>query len=849
MVRQPTSIRDDMNSRHLHSSPPASNRPCGLRRAWRLGLCASATAALAACGGSNSGGDIGIGNWLGGSGSNSGNVSSAGGGPESIAPGDSYKAEIRRTAHGIPHIEASDEKGIGYGVGYSYAQDNFCVLAGHFVTVRGERSRYFGEGALPASGQGTLPANVTSDLFYRHHNDEAKVRAAWNAYSEPVKAMFKGFAAGFNRYLRETGAQALPSSCKGATWVRAVEEADLVRLMRDYAALNGLADTAPLLAQASPPQRGGNAAQGAPQISGASALQALVQKPSTGSNAMALGSDATANGRGMVLGNPHFPWAGVLRLYQLHLTIPGRMDVMGASLPGLPIVGIGFTRDFAWTHTTNTAARLTFHQLRLDPADPTRYMVDGQSRPMERKVFKIDVREPDGRIAAREHAYYTTDFGTVIAQGPLRWDSQHAYTVRDTNTDNHRLADQWLAMNRARSLDEMKDAVLRIVGNPWNNTLAADASGRTLFMSATPTPNVSAQMLADCQATGSDALKDLPAPVLRGDTTRCQWANDPAAPQAGIFAGKALPLLERHDYVHNSNDSAWLTNPQAPLEGFSPLVSIAGSRQGLRTRQGLSWLHTALQPRNGLPTRRVSQDQVEAMVLDNRVYLAELVLDDMLSLCPGGSKSPEATATAEMRQACAALRSWDRTAGLDAGIGYGYMEDFALSFLQQSPDVWRVAFDPSDPVNTPRGLRVEQPEVAAQVLAAMEAAVGNVAARGWTADRRWGDVQGATRGGRRIPVPGGHEELGVYNMMMSVDATGSGLREAVHGTSYLQSVGFTAGGPRARAFLAYSQSTDPGSPWFADQTERFARREWVELPFTRAEIDAQRDVTLKVIAE
>jgi len=82
-----------------------------------------------------------------------------------------------------------------------------------------------------------------------------------------------------------------------------------------------------------------------------------------------------------------------------------------------------------------------------------------------------------------------------------------------------------------------------------------------------------------------------------------------------------------------------------------------------------------------------------------------------------------------------------------------------------------------------------------------------------------------------------------------VDTKGNGLREAVHGTSYLQSVGFTAQGPRAKAFLAYSQSTNPGSAWFADQTERFARREWVELPFTRAQIDAQTDTALKVIAE
>jgi acyl-homoserine-lactone acylase len=35
-----------------------------------------------------------------------------------------------------------------------------------------------------------------------------------------------------------------------------------------------------------------------------------------GSNGTALGGDATATGRGMVLGNPHFPWQGRYRFTQ-----------------------------------------------------------------------------------------------------------------------------------------------------------------------------------------------------------------------------------------------------------------------------------------------------------------------------------------------------------------------------------------------------------------------------------------------------------------------------------------------------------------------------------------------------
>ena len=50
-------------------------------------------------------------------------------------------ADIRRTSYGVPHIRASDERGLGVGMGYAYAQDNLCLLAEEFATVAGERSR------------------------------------------------------------------------------------------------------------------------------------------------------------------------------------------------------------------------------------------------------------------------------------------------------------------------------------------------------------------------------------------------------------------------------------------------------------------------------------------------------------------------------------------------------------------------------------------------------------------------------------------------------------------------------------------------------------------------------------
>src|SRR5471032_2281717 len=86
-------------------------------------------------------------------------------------------AEIRRTTCGVPHIRASDERGLGYGIGYAYAQDNLCLLANEVVTVNGERAKYFGP------EQATLEErnNLVSDVFFTWLNTPQAVSAFWNA--------------------------------------------------------------------------------------------------------------------------------------------------------------------------------------------------------------------------------------------------------------------------------------------------------------------------------------------------------------------------------------------------------------------------------------------------------------------------------------------------------------------------------------------------------------------------------------------------------------------------------------------------------------------------------------------
>lgn len=58
------------------------------------------------------------------------------------------------------------------------------------------------------------------------------------------------------------------------------------------------------------------------------------------------------------------------------------------------------------------------------------------------------------------------------------------------------------------------------------------------------------------------------------------------------------------------------------------------------------------------------------------------------------------------------------------------------------------------------------------------------------------------------------------------------------GRSYSQAVTFDDTGRMADAAIAFSQSTNPASPYYADQTRAFSNKQLRRFPFTDAAIAA-----------
>ena len=734
-------------------------------------------------------------------------------------------ASIQRTANGVPHISAPDFETLAYGVAYAHAQDNVCQTADQLVTVRGERSRWFG--GAPASallGRRVLP-NEQIDFFIAAHMNDAALTKAWTGVSPETAAMVRGYVAGYNRYLADSG-PTLPVACNGQPWVRPMTVIDYYRLTEVPLVQAGIAALADGMLAAQPPAKPSAAAHAPQTLNLADAADAmreagLLDSP-LGSNAWAFGRDSTANGRGLLLGNPHFPWAGINRFWQMHLTIPGQLDVMGASTGHFAAVNIGFNQDVAWSHTVSTGKRFTLHELTLAPNDPTSYLIDGQPVKMAARQISITVRAADGRLATQQQTVWSTRWGplVVVPRAGLTWTAKTAYALQDANAGNTRSADTWLAFNRARSVADLRTA-MKNLGLPWINTLAVDRQGNALYADVSVVPDVDAAQLQRCAPSKPAASLRGAAGlvVLDGSRSDCDWRRDPASPVPGLIPMERMPIAVRSDWVQNSNDSFLYTHPAQRFDGISPLVGEARVDRP-RTRAGLTEIPDMLAHGKATPA------SVQAQLFQNRNFMGSVVMPDLLAAC---SSTPPAAA--EARAGCDALRGWDLRSDLDSRGAHLFREFWRTA--RSIPGVYRTAFDPAQPVSTPSGLKLADTDTAAKVWDALAQAVTRVRAAGFALDAKLATVQRPLITDLLFPLHGGDEFEGVLNNLGNQFAPGitaQGLR-IDYGTSYVQTVTFDARGPVAQAILTYGQSTNPASANATDQLEHFSRKVWPTLPF------------------
>jgi acyl-homoserine-lactone acylase len=765
-----------------------------------------------------------------------------------------YDATIRWTGFGIPHVLADDLKSAAFGQAWAFTSLNGCVLADQITKVRSERALFF--------GAGEDDVHVDSDFFHLAVETYEKGGRLFEAQTEEMQDAMRGYVAGYNAYL-EAHEDEMP--CAGEPWLQPITPIDLAAYYADLATLASARAVQGFIATAAPPRSG---LQREPKGS----LADLRNLP-IGSNGWAIGSERSASGAGMLVGNPHFPWEGELRLFESHLRIPGELDVYGASLSGVLGILIGFNEGVAWTHTVSAGNRFTFYRLDLDPNDPTRYHYDGGFRSMESRSFTIDVRREDGTLGEVTRTAWSSHYGPILNVPPFGWSSDFVLTMRDANADNTRLIEQFLGMNRARSLDELQKVHADVQGIPWVNTIAAGADGRVWYADISSTPNLSSAAIdAWIEAKETDfltaAVADNGGVLLDGGDPRFEWVEEPGAREPGLVPFAKMPRSQRTDFVFNANDSYWISNPAAPMSGHSPLHGPSGTPLSPRTRMNAVMLtETGPNAASGADGK-FDLDELRAAILSNRGMMAELLRDEVVDRCRDAEPVSWEGHSIDVGPACEVLEQWDLRLDLDSIGAVLWRETIGAfdwpAYVDSGP-VFARRFDPNDPIGTPAGLASASND-RDRILEALAGATVRLAQAGLPITATLRDAQFTRKADETVPIHGGITREGVANLIhyntfkTTIDPPmpraplvhgRTGLTEEGYvvnnGTSFLLAVELGPDGPEASAFVTYGQSSDPRSPHFTDQTLRFRDKQWRRILHREEDIEAAPDLVVERI--
>ncbi len=521
--------------------------------------------------------------------------------------------------------------------------------------------------------------------------------------------------------------------------------------------------------------------------------------PDDGSNAWAFAPSRTKSGKAILLRNPHLAWTA--GYYEAHMTVPGVVDFYGDFRIGGPfdVIG-GFNRNLGWSTTNNHQDLDEIYALDVDPASVDHYLFDGASLSVKRELQTVTFRNGDG-FSTETRESWSTPLGPVIYRAGGK-----VYVMKFAGDGEFRAGEQFLHMMRATTLAEWKDA-MRMRTRVTSNFTYADRAGNIFFVWNASLPLLPHPPGDDTTAVAAHGTRDVWTRYVPFDSLP-QLLNPPGG------------------YVHNENNSPHFTNVRTPIDLKDAYPNFEKPALSLRSQLAIELVGG---------DNKLSLEDVVQLKHSYRMLLPDRVKPDLIAAVKASNP------TGDVASAITLLERWNNTAAPDskgAALFEVWWRYYSGTRANERPvllpDEKRYArvWSASDPLKTPSGL-ADKP----RAVESFTWAVAETARRYGSWDVAWGDVHRVRRGKVDVPVGGCGNDLGCFRILtFARDADGK--LSANSGDGWILAVEF-ADTPRAYSVLAYGESRRPESPWFADQSEMFARGELKKVAFTESDVNAQ----------
>ena len=421
------------------------------------------------------------------------------------AQAQNYDARIIRDDYGVPHIYGKTDGDTAFGLAYAHAEDDWETIQNTLIGSRGMAAQF--------KGKGVAPTDYLYDLFKVREAVDAK----YDNLPETVREVAEGYAAGINLFAAEHQAR-LKSGIfpvtgediiSGVTWATPF----FYRLDEDLAGLFAEGDK--------------------PQVSpwGRDAFVQGLPQAVRGSNAFAIAPQRSDDDHTRLVINSHQPMTGPYAWYEAHTVSEEGTNIAGANFPGTPILAQGVTPYHGWGHTVNKPDLVDIYELTVDKSKkPKQYKLDGEWRDFvkTKSKFRVKLWGPFSLPVTRDILW--------SEHGPVLDTPNGFYALRYAGMGEVNQLTQWIAMGKARSLEEWQ-AALDINGLLSFNAVWATADGHIGALYNAQMPR---------RIEGPDWLS-----VLPGDRSELIWADTMAVselpqaidPEAGwVFSANHTPF-------------------------------------------------------------------------------------------------------------------------------------------------------------------------------------------------------------------------------------------------------------------------------------------------------------------
>jgi acyl-homoserine-lactone acylase len=496
----------------------------------------------------------------------------------------------------------------------------------------------------------------------------------------------------------------------------------------------------------------------------------------SGSNAMAIASSRTEDGKTWLLSNSHQPIEGSLAWYEAHINSDEGWNALGGIFPGCVSVMVGCNEHLGWAHTTDYHNFGDVYKLKLSRNHDS-YWYDGAWKKFSFKTIHLKIKLGGIKLPVKRKI-------PVCEYGPIFKTKHGWYALRYPAAMDIRQAEEWFLMNKAKNFEEF-EKVVKMEALPLFNITYADVEGNIFFLSDGKIP------LRDSTLNWDRPIDGISSKYLWNELLPYQRKIKYLNPKCGfLFNCNGTPLQAT---AYNENSKEYFPGLQLFTynrnERFSRLLN---EHQGKFTWQDF---------------QRIKYDKsYDAEGRYMRNFKALFTLNE--------KKYPD------LSDAIAKIKAWNLNGDAkDKNAGLAMLANKFMTGKSKLPYAFLMI--------------KEKPLSETEVVKALSKAKKYLLDKYKTIDVALGDVQRLVRGNKSYPISGLSEVPRAIDTKFDKE---NGIYKMTAGDGYFQMIKFGKTSVEIESVSPFGASTHPESKHYTDQMELFVNEKTKTMSLNKDEV-------------